>query len=237
MGAASGAQDVRVGDEDKKGISGGQMRRLSLGVGLLKDPKVVFLAQPIEAKQTAVKTHSQLTNTITTSSTPVVLQRSFPDLPFLCINRFFLRMCKFSVSQGLIFLRDQFFWPSHLFPNSACQDPPRFFYTARDQKPMLGKTLPELAMTLKLGNGLNLFDSFVFTPKIYDHETVQPQGSRDHCFPQAARDEPTSGLDSTSAFKVVSAVKHMMPPVPCSPEDHSRTPHSLIFFPRGNIIS
>lgn len=62
MGAASGAQDVRVGDEDKKGISGGQMRRLSLGVGLLKDPKVVFLAQPIEAKQTAVKhTHSSPT--------------------------------------------------------------------------------------------------------------------------------------------------------------------------------
>jgi len=40
------AQDVRVGDEDKKGISGGQMRRLSLGVGLLKDPKVVFLDEP-----------------------------------------------------------------------------------------------------------------------------------------------------------------------------------------------
>jgi ABC-type multidrug transport system ATPase subunit len=41
------ARNVKVGDEDKKGISGGQRRRLSVGIDLLRDPKVIFLDEPI----------------------------------------------------------------------------------------------------------------------------------------------------------------------------------------------
>ena len=38
---------MKVGDEDKKGISGGQRRRVSIGIDLLKDPKIMFLDEPI----------------------------------------------------------------------------------------------------------------------------------------------------------------------------------------------
>jgi ABC-type multidrug transport system ATPase subunit/ABC-type multidrug transport system permease subunit len=40
-------ENVKVGDEDVKGLSGGQRRRLSIGIDLLKEPKLIFLDEPI----------------------------------------------------------------------------------------------------------------------------------------------------------------------------------------------
>jgi len=43
----SDAMDVKVGDEDQKGLSGGQRRRLSVGIDLLRNPQLIFLDEPI----------------------------------------------------------------------------------------------------------------------------------------------------------------------------------------------
>lgn len=46
-------QNVKVGDEDTKGISGGQRRRLSVGIDLLRDPQIIFLDEPISGLDSA----------------------------------------------------------------------------------------------------------------------------------------------------------------------------------------
>lgn len=40
------AQTNRVGGEFKKGISGGEKRRLNIGFELLKKPRILFLDEP-----------------------------------------------------------------------------------------------------------------------------------------------------------------------------------------------
>jgi ABC-type multidrug transport system ATPase subunit len=40
-------ENVKVGNDDLKGLSGGQRRRLSIGIDLLKEPKLIFLDEPI----------------------------------------------------------------------------------------------------------------------------------------------------------------------------------------------
>src|SRR5205085_9777527 len=41
-----GAEDVRIGSPEKKGISGGQRKRVNLAMELLTDPLVLFLDEP-----------------------------------------------------------------------------------------------------------------------------------------------------------------------------------------------
>jgi len=48
---------TRVGDEEVKGISGGEKRRLSLGVQLLGDPAVCLLDEPTTGLDTFTARH------------------------------------------------------------------------------------------------------------------------------------------------------------------------------------
>src|SRR5205085_3445048 len=41
-----GAEDVRIGSPEKKGISGGQRKRVNLAMELLTEPLVLFLDEP-----------------------------------------------------------------------------------------------------------------------------------------------------------------------------------------------
>jgi ABC-type multidrug transport system ATPase subunit len=38
-----GCKDTRIGDRDNRGISGGERKRVSIGIELVTDPKVIFL--------------------------------------------------------------------------------------------------------------------------------------------------------------------------------------------------
>lgn len=42
----AGVRDVRIGDGEKRGISGGEMRRVSIGLELVAQPDVLILDEP-----------------------------------------------------------------------------------------------------------------------------------------------------------------------------------------------
>jgi ABC-type multidrug transport system ATPase subunit len=39
-------KDTRIGDAENRGISGGERKRVSIGIELVTDPKVIFLDEP-----------------------------------------------------------------------------------------------------------------------------------------------------------------------------------------------
>lgn len=48
-----GLQSVRdkvIGDEERRGISGGQRRRVNIGMELVAEPSILFLDEPISGK-------------------------------------------------------------------------------------------------------------------------------------------------------------------------------------------
>ena len=42
----SGVADTIVGDEEERGISGGQRKRVNVGIELIAEPRILFLDEP-----------------------------------------------------------------------------------------------------------------------------------------------------------------------------------------------
>lgn len=77
------AADTVIGDVRRRGISGGERKRLSIGCELLSDPSLLFLDEPTSgldsfAAQQVLKLLKRLTATGTTVVTSVHQPRSRP---------------------------------------------------------------------------------------------------------------------------------------------------------------
>lgn len=100
--------DTIVGDEANRGISGGQKRRVSIGIDIIHDPKVIFLDEPTSGldSNTALSIMETLIDLAKSNSSTVVVTIHQPSARiFNMINKIMFlcdgRMTYFGASQNL----------------------------------------------------------------------------------------------------------------------------------------